>query len=126
LARRARRRLFALRQRRAEECSIYKSSPLFSRSITLPPTRRHDVHIADDIRTVSNFDRHLDHGDPTGPIEKGMTYMVRLHAALYSASMAGFQFVDVDPVICRPGFIFIFRADKVRAPPLRRRWVGTE
>ena len=37
----------------------------------------HNVHIAEYVRAIGNLYRHFDQEEPTGPIEKGMTYNVR-------------------------------------------------
>jgi len=50
------------------------------------------MHVADDVGTVVISTAIFDSGDPTGPIEKGITYIVRpFMQPLYSAVIVGFN-----------------------------------
>ena len=102
------------------ECRHFiNSSPLFSRSITLPPTRVMMCILQTTYGLSVISTATFDHGDPTGPIEKGMTYMVRpFMQPLYSASMAGFSSSMLTQLFVGPASSLFFVLIKVRASTL--------
>ena len=89
------------------ECRQGMKSPFLSRTPIPCADAGHDVHIADDIRAVGDFDADFRSGRPMGPMEKGMTYIVRpFMQPLYSAAW-WLSARRVYPVVGRAGFVLI-------------------
>ena len=59
------------------ECMHGTKSPSPSASIDRAPHARHDAHVDDDIRRIGQFDADVRQRRPDGPIENGITYIVR-------------------------------------------------